>query len=64
MLEGTQVRLVVPVQGAQQDPIPALQVLISALNAAVALTLQPLQARPVCRARAASTNHLKAKRRV
>jgi len=60
VLEGTQVRLVVPVQDAQQDRMLALQVLISALNAAAAPMPPPVQARPVCRARAASTNQRRA----
>ena len=60
MLEGTQVRLVVPVQDVLLDRMLALQAPSTALNAAAAPMPPPLQARPVCRARAASTNQRRA----
>ena len=64
MWEGTQVRLVVPVQGALLDPMPALQAPSTALNAAAAPMPPPVRVRPAYRAQAASTNQHKAKRLV
>jgi len=62
--EGSQVRLVVPVQDVLLDRMLALQAPSTALNAAAAPMPPPVRVRPAYRAQAASTNQHKAKRLV